>query len=63
MGTQGNSGLLIVEMIEPGNSGILAEAPRGGGDGGGTCSCDCENSLEPEVLARLGGGGLRIGRG
>ena len=60
MGTQGNSGLLIAEMIEPGNSGILAEAPGGGG---GTCSCDCEDSLEPEVLARLGGGGLRTSRG
>ena len=63
MGAQGNSGLLIVERIEPSDSGMLDEAPRGGGDGIGTYGCDCKDSLRLEVLARLGRGGLRIGRG
>ena len=63
MGAQGNSGLVIAERIEPGDSGMLAEAPGGGGVYVCTCGCDCEDSPRPEVLARLGGGGLRIGHG
>ena len=42
---------------------MLTEAPGSGGDDGGTCSCDCEDSPWPEVLVRLGGGGLRTSRG
>ena len=60
---QGKSGLIIVERIESDDSGKLAEAPGGGGDYGGTCGWDCEDSLGLEVLACLGGGGLRTGRG
>ena len=63
MGAQGNSGLLIAERIELGDSGMLAEAPRGGGDCGGTCSWDCKDSLGLEVPARLGRGGLLTGLG
>ena len=63
IGAQGNNGLMTIEMIEPGDSGMLAEAPRGGGDYGGTYGFDCEDSLRPEVLASLGGGGLRTGHG
>ena len=63
MGVQGNSGLMIAERIELDDSGMLAEAPRGGGDCEGTCDCDCEDSLGLEVLAHFGKGGLRIGRG
>ena len=54
---------MTIEMIEPGDNGMLAEAPGGGGDYGGTCGFDCEDSLRPEVLASLGGGGLRTGHG
>ena len=60
---QGKSGLIIVERIESNDSGMLVEAPGGGGDCGGTYSWDCEDSLGPEVLACLGGGGLRTGHG
>ena len=63
MGAQGNSGLLIAEMIEPGDSGMLVKAPEGDGDFGGTRDCDCEDSPRPKVLACLGGGGLCTGRG
>ena len=48
------------EIIELGDNGMLTEA-RGGG--GGTCGCDCEDSPRPEVLALLGGGGLRTSCG
>ena len=60
---QGKSGLIIAEIIESGDNGMLVEASGGGGDYRGTCGCDCEHSPRPEVLARLGGGGLCIGRG
>ena len=63
MGAQGNSGLVIAERIELGDSGMLAEEPGGGGDYVCTFGCDCEDSPRPEVLARLGGGGLCIGHG
>ena len=56
MVAQGNSGLLIVERIKPGDSGMLHEAPGGSGDSGGTCSCDCEDFPRLEVLAHLGRG-------
>ena len=42
---------------------MMAEAPRGGEDCGGTCGGDCEDSPGPEVLARLGRGDLRTCRG
>ena len=57
----GKSGLIIAKRIESGNSAMLVEAPGGGGDYGGTRGEDCEVSPRPEVLARLGGGGLSIG--
>ena len=63
IGAQGKSGLITIERIESSDSGMLVEAPRGGGDYGGTCGCDCEDSPGPKVLARLGGGGLCTGRG
>ena len=55
--------LIIVERIELCDNGMMVEALRGGGDCGGTCGCDCEDSLGPEVLAHLGGGGLRTSHG
>ena len=54
---------MIAERIEPCDSGMLAKALGGGGHCGGICDYDCEDSSGPEVLARLGGGGLRTSRG
>ena len=36
IGAQGKSGLITADRTEPGDNGALAEAPRGGGDCGGT---------------------------
>ena len=60
---QGKSGLTTADIMEPGDSGVLAEAPRGGGDYGYSCGWDCKDSLGSEALARLGGGGLGTGHG
>ena len=54
MGAQGNSGLVITERIEPGDSGMLAEAPGGGGDYVCTCGYDCEDSFEARGPGPLG---------
>ena len=61
IGAQGKMGLIIAKRMEPGDSGVLAEAPRGGGDCGGTYGWDWEDSPRLEVLARLGGGGMSTG--
>ena len=47
--------------MEQGDIRALAGALRGGGDGGGSCGWDWEDSLGSEVLARLGGSGLSTG--
>ena len=62
IGAQLKSGLIITKRMESGDNGMLGEAPGGGGDYGGTCGWDCEDSMRPEVLARLGGSGLSTGR-
>ena len=61
IGAQGKSGLITVDRMEPGDIGVLAEAPRGGVDYEGTCGWDWEDCPGLEVLARLGGGGLSTG--
>ena len=63
IGAQGKRGLITTERIESGDNGMLAKAPEGGGDCGGTCGRDCEDSSGLEVLTFLGRGGLRFGRG
>ena len=42
---------------------MLDEDPSGGGDGGDTYDCECEDSPGPKVLDCLGRGGLHTGRG
>ena len=37
IGAQGKSRLITTDIMEPSDIGVLAEAPRGGGDCGGTC--------------------------
>ena len=54
---------MTTKRIKPGDSGMLAKAPEGGGDYGGTCGCDYEDSSGPKFLTCLGGGGLHTGRG
>ena len=63
IGAQGKSGLITADIMEPGDNGVLTEAPEGGGDCEDSYSWDCKDLLGPEVLARLGGGGLCTGRG
>ena len=63
IGAEGNKGLIIADKMEPGEGGELVEASLGGGDCGGSYGWGCEDSLEPEVLARLGGGGLQTRHG
>ena len=48
--------------MEPSDIEVLVEAPRGGGDCGGTCGWNWEDSPGLEVLACLGGGDLSTGR-
>ena len=62
IGEQGKNGFITTKRLESGDSGMLIEDLRGGGDYGGTYSYDCEVSLRPKVLACLGGGGRLIGR-
>ena len=38
IGAQGKRGLIIEGKMESGDIGVLAEAPEGGGNYGGTCS-------------------------
>ena len=51
----------LISIIEPSDIGPLAEAPRGGGDKGGSYGWEWEDSPGPEVLAHFGGGGLSTG--
>ena len=61
IGAQRKSGLITADIMEPGDIRALAKAPGGEGDCEGTCGLNWEDSLGPEVLARLGGGGLSMG--
>ena len=36
IGVEGNNGLITVDKMEPGGSGVLAESLEGGGDCGGS---------------------------
>ena len=47
IGAQGKSGLTTIDKMELDDSGVLVEAPRGGGDCGGTCGWDWEDSPMP----------------
>ena len=40
IGAEGNNGLITADRMEPGENGVLAKAPRGGGD-----SKNRENSI------------------
>ena len=62
IGAQGKSGLITIDRMKSGDSGVLAKAPEGGKDWGDFFGWDCEDSPGPEVQAHLGEGGLRIGR-
>ena len=54
IGSEGKTGLITAEKMEPGDIGALTEAPRGGGDCGGSYGWDWEDSPRPKALARLG---------
>ena len=61
IGSEGKTGLITADKMESSDIGVIVEAPKGGGDCGGSCSWDWEDFSRPEVLARLGGGGLSTG--
>ena len=58
---EGKSGLITANRMEPGDIGVLVEAPRGGGDCGGICDWNWEDSPGLEVLVYLRGGELSTG--
>ena len=62
LGRHRKSGLITTYRMESGDIGALTEALGGGGDSGGTCGLDWEDSPGPKILARLGGGGLSTRR-
>ena len=61
IGLEGKTGLITADKMESGDIGALVEAPKGGGDCGGSYRWDWEDFSGPEVLASLGGGGLSTG--
>ena len=63
IGAQGKSGLITTDKMEPGDSGVLAEALVGGGYCGDSYGRDCKYSPRPEVLSHLGRGGLLTSSG
>ena len=63
IGAQGKRDLITINRMELGDIGVMAKAPEGGGDYGGTFGWDWEDSPRPKVLALLGGGSMRTSRG